>query len=187
MIADIVVVLIIALSAWSGFKRGFVRSISKLCCIVVSFIAAKLLYGKVSVLISSSPVGEGVRNYINGKYETFAQENIPSFLQSAGITTVNSIAETVISLITVIAIIVITYFIAKLVAASLKVFSRLPVISFFNRIAGLITGGLMGVLVCYVVIAIVFMADIGVVQDFVEGSVIAYKMYTENLLINMIF
>lgn len=187
MTADIIVVLIIAFSAYLGYKKGFVRSISKLLCFVVAIIAAKLLHPKVTEIVSNSFIGKTIREKVLESYSGHLGENIPSFMQKAGDYTANGISELAVSIVSVLAIIVITYFVAKLAAASLNLFAKMPVVSFFNRVIGFVIGGLAGVLIAYALISLVILADVQGVESWMEGSVIACKMYNENLILDLIF
>ena len=187
MTADIIVVLIIAFSAYIGYKKGFVRAISKLICFVVAIIAAKLLHPKVTELVSGSVVGETIREKVAESYSGYVGENIPSFMQSLGSQTANGISDLAVSVVSVLAIIVITYFVAKFVAASLNLVAKAPVVSLFNRVIGFAIGALAGVLIAYAVVSLVILADVQGVEKWMEGSVIAYKMYHENFILNLIF
>ena len=187
MTADIIVVLIIAFSAYIGYKKGFVRAISKLCCFIVAIIAAKLLHPRVTELVSNSVVGETIRKKVAESYSGYVGGNIPSFMQSIGDQTANGISELAVSVVSVIAIIIITYFVAKLAAASLNLFAKMPVVSLFNRVIGFAIGALAGLLIAYAVVSLVILADVQGVEKWMEGSVIAYKMYHENFILNLIF
>lgn len=187
MIADLIVIAIIGFSAYLGYKKGFVRSISRLCCFAVSIFAAKLLYSKVAEFVNESFIGDMIREKVAEGYSGHIGDNPPSFIQKAGDYTANGISEMAVSVITIIAIIVITYFIAKIVAASLNLFSKMPVISFFNRTAGLIIGALIGLFIAYAAVSLIIFSDIEGTEKWMENSVIAYTMYSENILLDLIF
>lgn len=186
MIADAVVLAIVLLSAYLGYKKGFVKTVSKVVCLLIAIVAAKLLYPYVAEYVSNSAVGDFIREKIVGGYTDFATANLPVFLQKAGDSTANGVAESAISIVTVVAIIIITYLVSKLAAAVLGVVAKLPVISFLNRVAGLGAGVVMGILVAYVIVALVIFTGVDGVEQWLAGSRIAVKMYMDNFLINLI-
>lgn len=190
MIADIVVIAIICLSAYVGYKRGIVKTISGLFCFIVSVFVAKLLYSRVSVFVSDSAIGEAIRGLVGDKTQIDVgdkAELFQKYIQQAGVQASDAICEMLITITSVIAIIIITFFLTKLVASALNIFSRLPVISLFNRLFGLAIGAVIGCLVAYLVVAVFVFGDIQGVDKWMDNSVIAYKMYTENLLFDLIF
>lgn len=186
MIADAVVLAIVLLSAYLGYKKGFVKTVSKVICLVISIVAAKLLYPYVAEYVGSSAVGDFIREKIVGSYTDFATANLPVFLQKAGDGTVNSVADTAISIVTVVAIIIITYLVSKLAAVVLGVVAKLPVISFVNRLAGLGAGVVMGIVFSYILVALVIFAGFEGADQWFLGSRLAVKMYMDNFIINLI-
>lgn len=187
MIADVIVIAIVALSAYMGYKKGFVRTVSKLCCLIVSIIVAKILRPYVGEFVRQSFIGE----YINEKFAETSSEimgsNMPLFLKEAGEYTANSVTDAVVGVITVLLIIVITYLLAHFIVNALNIVAKLPVISFVNRLMGVCAGFLMGVFVVYLVMSIFVMADVSGTEKWFLDSVVAYTMYNDNVLMNLIF
>ena len=186
VIADIIVVALIAFSAYFGYKRGLVKTVSRLCCIVISIIVAKLLHPVVSVYVAESSLGDFIREKVSEQTGS-AFENLPFFMQEAGEYTANSIADSVVSIVTILLIIVVTYVVSKLIVNALNLVAKFPVISLFNRLLGLVAGLGVGVLVVCIVISILAITNPQGIQNWLEDSVIAYTMYRENVLINLIF
>ncbi len=186
MIADIIVVILIAFSAYRGYKRGFVKTISKLCCLVISIIVAKLLHPIINVYVMESSLGEFINEKISAQTDSVFN-GMPSFLHTAGEHTANGIADSVVNIVTILLIIVITYFIAKLIVNALNIIAKFPVISLFNRLLGFGAGFFVGAFVVYLVLSILIIADVQGVNKWLENSIIAYTMYRENILMNLIF
>lgn len=186
MTADIIVVALIAFSAYMGYKKGLVRTVSRLCCLIVSVIVAKILHPVINEYVKKSSLGEFIGEKISGQADN-TLEGMPSFIQKAGDYTAQSISDTVVSVVTVLLIIVITYFVAKFIVNALNIVAKFPVISSFNRLLGLAAGLCAGVLMVYLIIAVLVITDAGSVQSWLDDSVIAYTMYRENILMNLIF
>ena len=185
MVADIIIVVLVALSAYRGYKKGLVKTLSKLCCLVVSVIVAKWLYPVISVYVMESSLGDFISERISAQ-TTSAFEGLPLFFQEAGNNTANGIANSVVSVVTILLIIIITYFVSKLIVSALNIVAKFPVISMFNRFMGMIAGFFIGVFIVYLLIFVLVIADVQGVQKWIEDSVIAYTMYRENILMKFI-
>lgn len=187
MIADIIVIALIAFSSYMGYKKGFVRTVSRLCCLVVSIIVAKMLHPYVGDFVRKSFIGK----FINEKFAETSQdvmgENMPIFLQEAGEYTANSLTNAVVGIVTVLLIIVITYFVANFIVSALNVVAKFPVISAVNRLCGVAAGLFMGIFMVYLIMSIMVITDFSNVESWLENSVVAYTMYRENILMNIIF
>lgn len=186
MIADIVVIVLIAFFAYIGYKKGFVKMVSKLCCIIVAVIVAKVLHPVVSVFVMESALGDFIRDKVSIKADSALGE-MPVFLQDAGNHAVNSVADSIISIVTIILIIVVTYFASKIIVGALNVVAKFPGISFFNRLSGMVIGAVFGAFVVCLIISVLKFTNFVNIQEWLEGSVIAYTIYRENILMNLIF
>lgn len=185
MIADIIVIALIAFFAYIGYKKGFVKTVSKLCCLIIAVVVAKILHPIISVYVNESALGDFIRNKISVKADS-ALGDMPMFLLDAGNQAVNSVADSVISIITILLIIVVTYFASKIIVMALNLVAKFPGISFFNKLSGFVVGAVVGVFVVYLVISVLVITDSANVQKWLEDSVIAYTMYRENFLLNLI-
>lgn len=186
MTADIIVVVLIAFSAYIGYKKGFVKTVSKLCCLVISIIVAKILHPIINVYVMESSLGDFINEKITMQTDSMFN-GLPSFLQTAGDYTANSIANSVVNIVTILLIIVITYLIAKIIVNALNIIAKFPVISLFNRLLGLSAGFFVGVFIVYLILSILIITNVQDVQKWLENSIIAYTMYRENILMNLFF
>ena len=73
MIADIIVIALIAFFAYIGYKKGFVKTVSKLCCLIIAVVVAKILHPIISVYVNESALGDFIRNKI---YDGFYQKSV---------------------------------------------------------------------------------------------------------------
>ena len=76
------------------------------------------------------------------------------------------------------------------IAKVLNIFSKLPVIKQFNRLGGALLGGIKGILILYIMIAIVTVfvpfEENGVIVQGIEESSFAGAMYEDNIILNLI-
>ena len=187
MILDILIAFIIVFFAYVGYKRGFVKTISRLLCFVISVVVAKIMYPYIAKFVSDSFIGDAIYKRVSEYTSSYIPQSSPDFIKQAGDFATGGIYGTMIDIVSVLLIIAVTYFVTKLLGISLNIVSKLPVISFFNHGAGFITGLVFGLLISYAAVSLVIFYNPQSASKMLENSVIAYKMYSENILINLIF
>ena len=186
--ADIFVIAIIAFSAYIGYKKGFVKTVSRLCCLIISVITAKILNPFIADFVRESFVG----NFISEKFAEQSDEfmgaaNMPSFIQQAEQYTVDSLTDAAVGIVSALLIVIVTFFVANFIVNALNVVAKFPLISTINRLCGMAAGFVLGVFMVYLVISLAVVADMQSTENLLEDSVIAYTMYRENILMNLIF
>lgn len=186
MVADIIVAVMVTAFALFGLKSGFVRMVSRVLCLFVSIFAAKFIYPYVSAFVGNSFVGDAIYGYVSDKAGASALDDMPSFIKSAGEYTVNGIYSLCVDAVTVVALILIVYMVARVLSASFNVFSKLPVISFFNGAAGLAAGLAFGLAVSYIFVTVITLTDVAGSAAWMENSAIAGAMFEKNFIINFV-
>ncbi len=187
MKADIVVALIILAFSVNGYRRGFVRSGLKLISLALSVVAAKFLYPYVSSFVDNSFIGDTLYNYISKNTAAILGDAPPSFIQTAGDYTAEGLFNMSVNIVSIVIIVVAVFVISRVLLASLNIFTRLPVISFFNRTLGLAAGFVIGAALSYLLVALAVMTDAFGLASWLEGSVIASAMYSKNVIFDLIF
>ena len=183
MLADLIGAGIVILSIFIGYKRGFVKSVSKVCCWIISIIIAKFLNPYVTDFVKTTFVGD----YIKDKITESMGNDLPIFLRQASEYTAESITNTVVGIISVILIIVVAYIVANFIIGALNIVSKMPVLSTLNEFLGGVCGLATGIFIVYLVLAIMVVADINGADIWIENSIAIYHMYRHNFLLNMIF
>ncbi len=200
MIADILVIAVVVLFISIGYKAGLMRSLIKIVSYILSIIAAFLMFPVVSDFLMSTKLYTWLEAKVNesGIAINFSQNESTGFWAkylSEGAEGINNgISAAVTQLLVSIAAFILVLLISKLVmhviCKILNVFSKLPVINQFNRIGGAALGGVIGVIVLYIVFAgIVFFAPFeenGRVIKELEKSSFAGEMYENNILLDLI-
>ncbi|MBR0278128.1 MAG: CvpA family protein [Clostridia bacterium] len=186
MMADIIAAAVIVFSAYLGYKRGFMKTISKLVCVLLSFIVAKFLYNIVSDIILKSSFAEKIREIIFVKTQSYIPDKSPEFIDKLGGYTADGLTNAAIDIISIIAIIFLTYIISRIIVKALDIVSKAPVISLFNKAGGLIIGALLGVALVYVIISATILIDYNNSSFWLDNSVLASEMYRENIIMNFI-
>ena len=185
IIIDIIVILIIALSVFLGYKKGLIALAVKLFAVIIALIATLILYKPISALIiNNTYLDENIQNVIMEKANNQEETNDTSSNKETANT--NSKNETTqatesqegniveqsleekilpevarelsINIINI-GVIIILYFLIKIalhfVTAIANIVAKIPIIKQFNKIGGIIYGLLRGLLLIYVILLII--------------------------------
>ena len=184
-IADLIVVLIVLITAFIGYKRGFVKTAFGMVSFLVAIILSFSLYKPVANILSEKTgMDEWIHEVIEGKVEnnnedesdgkTIKEEersieeaivNLPENIKEQfGLEEIKeqtkaTIAEKVtlisLNLISFIGIYVISRIVLIVVCFILDKLMLIPVLKQINEIAGLILGVLQGLVRTYLVLAVI--------------------------------
>lgn len=188
IIIDIIVILIIALSVFLGYRKGLIALAVKLFAVIIALIATLILYKPISALIiNNTNLDENIQNVIMEKANNQEETNDTSSNKETANT--NSKNETTqatesqegniveqsleekilpevarelsINIINI-GIIIILYFVIKIalhfITAIANIVAKIPIIKQFNKIGGIIYGLLRGLLLIYVILIIISFA-----------------------------
>jgi ABC-type bacteriocin/lantibiotic exporter with double-glycine peptidase domain len=206
-ILDIIVIAIIALFIFLGYKRGLVKVAISLIAFVIAIIITLILYKPVSkLIINNTQIDENIANtiYINIGIKDIEQES--EFIEyldkytdenlgtSGEIILGNSVNELAQKIIEIGCMIVI-YLVARVALIALSLLSgiitKLPLIKQFNELGGAVYGIFQGFLIVYTLLAVVFiLASTSVNTDVInaiESSHLCNFMYSNNLILKVLF
>lgn len=215
IVIDIILISILALSIFLGYKKGLVKVAVKLFAVLISIIVTLILYKPVStIIINNTDIDEKIEQIIieNGTKEieeSTNQEQESGFIkyieqytkyaENAVVETQNDIVESaagvisekVINIVVIIGLFIITRLVLILLTLVSDLITKLPIIKQFNKLGGLIYGTLRGLLLIYVLLAIAFfivsMTANNEIINIINNSIITKFMYSNNLLLNIIF
>lgn len=182
MVADVILAAVIGVFGYIGYKRGFVVTISKLCCWVIAAIVAKILNPYVSDFVRKTIIGE----YINEKVAGMVGDDVPAFILQISKHTAEDVTGVVVGIISVLVIIIITFLLANFIMGALKIVKKLPVISSLDTFLGLVSGLATGIFAVYLVLGIFVIVDVQTVDTWIDSSIVAYHMYRHNALFDLI-
>ncbi len=202
MIADIIIIIVVAVFVAAGYKAGLIRSFMGIASYVLSIIIAFLIYPVVSGFLGKTPLYTYLTEMVNNNYVSenmqspdmgmfgFFSKHMSEGLDAVATTVSEGIAALLINIIAFILVIVISRILLWIITKVLNVFSKLPVIKQFNRLGGALLGGIKGILILYIVFAIVtvfvpFEKNSAIVKN-IEESSFAGAMYEDNIILNLI-
>ncbi len=200
MIADILVVAIVAIFISIGYKAGLMKALIKVVSYVLSIIVAFIAFPHVSDFLTGTEIYEFIlkkvsessflKNNLTNEYSGVFFKYIQSGIENATDGIATAITELLINIVAFVLVLILSRLIMLFLCKVLNVFSRLPIIKQFNRLGGGIFGGITGVVVLYVVFAIfVVFAPLktdSIITKEIEKSSFAIKMYENNVLLDFI-
>ena len=181
--ADLILICFIALFAFTGMKRGFIKTIVGLASTLISLALTLLAYPVVSDLLHKLGVGEAITEIIIGVISKNEQVNLGLGIMEK---TAEASSVVVVNVISFIAVIIFAKFILTLLIKSLNIITKLPVIKQANALLGMVMGVLSGILISYTLIGVLAALNdnnvILVVKEHLDSSLIAVLMYRDNAI-----
>lgn len=203
MILDLIVILIIALFTFIGYKQGLIKSAIKIASFFIAIIIALVLYKPVSTLIiSNTTIDDKIENTIIEKItpegmkpedEASQATKIPQGFIVEANNSIKDIANTttikIIEVCTVLVLYIIARIALKFVAALGDLIAKIPILKQFNKLGGTIFGLIKGLLIVYVILAVVYLISPLLKENTsnkIEKSMLTKNMYNNNLITKII-
>lgn len=175
IIIDLILIGIIALSAFLGYKKGLVELGAKLFAGIIAIIITIIIYKPIgNIIIKNTQIDEEIENVILEKASNIINEtsNVSNneYVQTATDSVVNqvkddmlpeqarNIATNVVYIGSALAIFIIIKIALRFITALADMVASLPILKQFNEAGGLIYGILRGILIvgfCILISAIV--------------------------------
>ena len=204
----IIIIAIIALSIFLGYRKGLIELAIKLCAFVIAILITLILYKPVSnLIINTTSIDETIENSILEKAndvmegeedEELSEETNPASTEelseeikqearegllpeAARGLSVNIVRGGVIIILYVLVRIALRF-----VTALANLVAKLPILKQFNKAGGAIYGALRGILIIYVCLIIIsIFGQINPENDIhqnIEQSTLGKTMYENNIL-----
>lgn len=200
---DLMVLSIVLLFVFLGYKRGLVKVAFKLCTFFIAIILAFMLYKPVAkIAIENTNIDETIETKITdkilpeGKTETDEvdlSESLPTIILKNSENTVQSIAKscsnTLIETACLVLIFIITKIVLKFVTALADLIAKLPILKQFNKLGGTIYGIIEGLFIVFLGFAVISliapMLDVSVLEA-INSSTLGSICYNNNILLKII-
>lgn len=210
IIVDLVILGIILLCVIVGYVRGLTGSLIKILSFVIAIVIAFILFIPISnLVINSTQIDEELEKSIR---EMIVQDNenkdekmpeaitdyigrqIEQAADSAKETIADSTAREVSTTIVKAGTWIILFILARIILICLKfitgLIAKLPVIKQCDKIGGIIYGLIEGLIIIYVLLAIIsFVSPMtnGTLVSAINQSYVGNMMYNNNLLLDIVF
>ena len=196
IIIDGVIVLIILLSVFLGYKKGLVSLGIHLVAFIIALVVAFVLYRPIgSLIINTTEIDESLQGVIETKLEEIVDvedENITvnsliGNIESSTITeTSRGLAMNIIYGATIIILFIILRIALVFISAIANWVAELPILKQVNKVGGIIYGLLRGVLLTYVILLIVSLVitfnPTGKLNETMNETYLAKTMMEYNIL-----
>ncbi len=198
---DIIVIAVFLICIFLGAKKGFAKTVLGFCSYILACILGVVFFDSFKVAIYSfAPVSawlENISESISGYIENYVsgyQGSIPAFFNSYidSVTgkVASNIGEVAVEALVAVLFIISLIIVIKLVAFFIGAIVKLPVLKQFNSILGGAVGALNGVIVCYIVGAILVFSLISSgnawINELINSSVLGGYFFKNNLILNLL-
>ena len=216
IILDVILIAIIALNIFIGYKKGLVKLAVGLIAVLASIIIAMLLYKPVSnVIIENTEIDENIKSTIISNFTKDTESEVEDtstektddgfmkYIEKYVDDTVNKtkneivieasevISVKVINVCAFIGIFIIARLLMILLTFIADIIMSLPILKQFNEIGGILYGAVKALLIIYIILAIMFfivyITGNSAISDAITSSYITKLFYNNNLLLNIIF
>ena len=209
IVVDIVALVIVLLCIFQGFRKGLVGMIFSIASFIIAVILAFALFNTVADLIKkNTEIDENITNTIinNFSLESSSEtttDNLPSVVANYIQDTVSDVANNGIDSVahnisdgcvkglSFIGIFVVARIALFIISKIANLVAEIPLIKQVNKAGGIIVGAIKGLLVIYIILAILsFVAPIftaSPLYEMISKSYVVSYMYDNNLLLQFIF
>lgn len=194
-IIDLCILIIIALSTFIGFKKGFIKVAFRLISFILALIIALVLYKPVSNFINNyTPIPNKIESKIESRISSSNKEEtnnlVANYYKNIRNISTTVIAKNITNSIVNISAILIVFLLSRLLLMFLRIstdlIAKLPLIKQFNHIGGFIYGLLAGFFIIYLFFTIITLLapiiDLNNIIKLINSSIIANIMYNNNIL-----
>lgn len=197
---DILLVALIALSIFLGYKKGLAALAIKLCAFIIAILITFILYRPIAnLVINTTSVDESIEDTIYNKVTEMIQKDETNELTSDLIESAKqgmleqSARELAINVVyggTIIILFIIVRIALIFVSALANLVAKLPIIKQANEVGGAIYGLLRAIVIIYAILLIInFVGELNpknIATQTINESSLTKIMY-ENNIFNIFF
>ena len=184
-IADIVVVAVVIIAIFTGYKKGFIKTLFGVLSFFIAIAITFAFYKPVMELIKEKTgfeewlygylyemnlednnsekvsgeqivLSESGENYINNLPDAVVKMiGLDEIKEKAKVTIIEKIVEFVVKLLAIVIVYIVSKIILLVLVLILDSIAKLPVLKQFNELLGIILGGILGFIQVYVVCAVI--------------------------------
>ncbi len=210
LILDLVILIILGLSIFLGYKKGLIGVIFSLCAVIISIILTAILCKPVTdLVIKNTEIDDNIKNTIieNGLLEknenkeddksinAYIEKYITNTIKDGVNNTIENNAQIIAEKVVAIGVIICLFIVLRILLILIKFIAEgiaeLPVVKQFNKLGGVLYGILRGLIVIYLLFAICFfvvsISNSEFVTNAINTSYLSKFLYNNNIILNLIF
>lgn len=194
---DIILIAIIALTTFIGYKRGLIKVAFKLISFLLAIVIAVVLYKPISnFIINNTQIDDTIENTIEERLSSpdisdeesdnivaAYYDNVKNYSTAAA---AKIISETIINVSCMIIVFVVSKIILLLFRFSGDLIAKLPLIKQLNSVGGFLYGILEGFILIYILLALIAIMspiiNMNQLINIINSSIIANIMYNNNII-----
>ena len=204
IILDILVIGIIALFIFLGYKQGLVKVAISILSFFIAIVVALIIYKPITnVIINNTSIDDNIKNAIIQKItpegidknqQVIIEDELTSKIIGGANNTIEEIANTFSKKLIETTVLLIIYIAIKItlkfISALSNLITNLPILKQINKLGGIVYGLFKGVIIVYVILAIVYLVSPLIKQDItkeINNTLITKQIYNNNIILNFIF
>lgn len=164
IIIDLILIAIILISAFLGYKKGLVKLAAKLFAGIIAIVFTLILYKPISgAIIENTPIVEKIKNIVIENTANFSEENnekqddiskqITNQVKNELIPNESeNISKSIVYAVTSIVLFILVKIILSIVISLIDGIAKLPIIKQFNEVGGIIYGLARGILIVCILV-----------------------------------
>lgn len=210
IIVDGVLVTLLALSIFLGYKRGLVKVVFNLCAVIVAIVITFILYKPVSsFVVENTELDEVIKQAILDRgitqkemvtvdeganfekhIEKYAQDAITDAKNNAVESAADMITLNAVNVIVAIGLFIVVRILLIFAKALAEILAELPIIKQCDKFGGVLYGAIVGLMCIYIILAIAFFVisinRMSEVSDIIASSFITKYLYENNIILTII-
>lgn len=204
VVIDIILIGVLASNIYLGYKRGLINVVFKLLAMIVALIITLILFKPISnLIIDKTQIANNIKQTIIDKGIVKEQNDeksnkfIEKYVQDVAEDAKNNVIEEAADVISINIVNVIVAIIIFIIVRILLIFAKvlvgaiadLPIIKQFNKAGGMVYGVISGLIIIYLVLAIVLFIvsinNLNIITDWIESSIITKYFYNNNIILSI--
>ncbi len=203
VVVDLIIIAVILLFTFLGYKRGLIKVAIKLCTFVIAIIVAFLFYKLVAnAIIENTSIDENIQEAIVSKIlpegvgsdeQVELSFDLPDIILKNSENTVNSIATSISNTLIETSCFLIIFIgikiVLKFVTVLADLVAKLPILNQFNKLGGTLYGILEGLFIVFVGFAVISLIapllDPSILNS-INNSTIGSVLYHHNIILSFI-
>jgi len=195
---DLIVLAIIALSTFIGYKKGLIKVAFSLVSFVLAVVISVVLYKPVSnFIINYTPIDDYIEQTITERLDSSETTNeetkniVSNYYNNIKNASTNVIADGISKTIINVSCMIIVFVISKLILLLFRflgdLIAKLPLIKQVNQAGGFLYGLLRSFIIIYGLLALIAIiapiANINDIVNMINNTIITNIMYNNNIIL----
>ena len=210
IIVDLIIIAIVLLFVFIGYKKGLTGSLIKLLSFVIAVALAFMLYKPVAnAIIENTEIDDNIKEAITRTFnqednnEKEGEKNIPLTMveninneienatNEVKTTIIEETTKTIINVASAIVIYIIVRIILLIISLFASQITKLPLIKQADEIGGIVYGAVEGIVIVYIALSIISLISVIWVDNIavtaITKSVLGNMLYNNNIILKLLF